>query len=303
MLLGRNARYMRNCLQERKLKMKHAMGDMTVKEVRTYLKKNQTIIFPYGVVEQHGYHLPLSMDIQNAEILAYALAKELGCIVAPTLNYCFSGGTLPGTINVKPNNFSNMVCDIVESLVLQGFLNILILPGHGGSESLLHLKESLRILKWMNPDLHKAMILFLRKADYSPRAKEAILNHDYHAGRAETSLMLAYRASLVQTDQLEMDEPKIAEMMRNDPDAYQLRTSFTGLKAEIPNTRQRPEIKVGVMGYPEQATAEEGRLNHEETISKMVPALKNAIHMADDARRTGKMIEVVDQEKLKMFKL
>jgi creatinine amidohydrolase/Fe(II)-dependent formamide hydrolase-like protein len=38
------------------------MGEMTVKEIREYLKTNKTIIVPYGVVEQHGYHLPLSIQ-------------------------------------------------------------------------------------------------------------------------------------------------------------------------------------------------------------------------------------------------
>ena len=136
----------------------HAMGEMTVKEIREYLKTNQTIILPYGVVEQHGYHLPLSMDIHNAEVPSYALAEKLGCIVAPPLNYCFSGGQLPGTINVRPTTFCAMVCDIVESLANQGFLNILIFPGHGGTESLDQLRESLRILKWLNPALEKVMI-------------------------------------------------------------------------------------------------------------------------------------------------
>ncbi len=281
----------------------HAMAEMTVKEVREYLKTNQTIIFPYGVVEQHGYHLPLSMDIHNAEILAYHMAEKLDCIVAPCLNYCFSGGQLPGTINVKPNNFSNMVCDIMESLVNQGFLNILIVPGHGGSESLLHLKESLRILKWMNPAMQKAMILFIRRADYSTRAKDSVYGRDYHAGETETSLMLAYRPNLVRWDEMELDEPAIAEMMREDPDAYQLRTSFTGLRQEIVNTVQRPEIKVGVMGYPERAKAETGVKNSEDVIEHMIPVLKKAIEMADEGRKTGKMVEVKDEEKLKMFKL
>ena len=74
----------------------HAMGEMTVKEVREYLEHNQTVILPYGVVEQHGYHLPLSTDTHYAEIPSYELAKRLDCIVAPPLNYCFSGGELPG---------------------------------------------------------------------------------------------------------------------------------------------------------------------------------------------------------------
>ncbi len=283
--------------------MKHAMGEMSVKEVREYLTHNQTIIFPYGVVEQHGYHLPLSMDIHNAEVLAYGLAEKLGCIVAPCLNYCFSGGMLPGTINVKPNNFSNMVGDIVESLALQGFLNILILPGHGGSESLLHLKESLRIQKWMNPALHEVMILMLRRSDYSERSKATINEHDWHAGKTETSLMLAYRPEMVMMDQLEMDEPEIANLLREDPDAYQRRTTFSGLKAEVCNTEQRKDIKVGVMGYPEKATAENGKANHEDAVACMVPAIQAAMEKAEKARKSGEMVEMQDLEKLKMLKL
>ncbi len=283
--------------------MKHAMAEMSVKEVREYLKHNQTIIFPYGVVEQHGYHLPLSTDIHNAEVLAYALAEKLDCIVAPCLNYCFSGGMLPGTINVKPNNFSNMVCDIVESLVLQGFLNILIVPGHGGSESLLHLKESLRIQKWLNPALHKAMILFLRRNDFSERSKQSLAEHDWHAGKAETSMILANRPNLAMLDQLEMDTPEIAEMLRDDPDAYQKRTTFSGLRAEVCNTVQRPEIKVGVMGYPEKASVEIGRMNLDDAVRTMVPPLQKAIEKAAEGRKTGELIEMIDSEKLKMLKL
>src|SRR3989339_772575 len=144
------------------------MGEMTVLDVRNYLKKNKTIILPYGVVEQHGYHLPLDTDIRNAEILGKMLAEKLGCLVAPTLNYCFSGGMLEGTINARPNTFSNLVCEIVESLTLQGFENIIIVPGHGGSESLVNLKESLRVAKWLNRGLDKCLVMFIQLWDFSP---------------------------------------------------------------------------------------------------------------------------------------
>lgn len=274
----------------------HSMGEMTVKEIREYLRHNQTIIFPYGVVEQHGYHLPLSMDIHNAEVPAYELAKKLGCIVAPCLNYCFSGGQLPGTINVKPTNFCNMVCDIIEALAGQGFLNILIYPGHGGSESLAILKESLRILKWLNPALEQTLILFLRRGDFwqrpLPEAAKAENGHDFHAGEAETSLMLAYRPHLVQMEQLSMDEDELAKKMRQDQDAYQQRQSLTGLPQEIVNTRQRPEVKVGVMGYPQSASAELGRRDVESAIKAMYPAIQKAISDAEQARRSGKRIEM-----------
>lgn len=271
----------------------YAMGEMTVKEIREYLKTNKTIIVPYGVVEQHGYHLPLSMDIHNAEVPAYILAEKIGCIVAPPLNYCFSGGQLPGTINVRPTTFCAMMCDIVESLASQGFENILIYPGHGGSESLAQLKEALRILKWLNNSLEKVMIMILRRGDFWLRPKEERMpGGDFHAGDAETSLMLAYRKHLVRMDEMELDEPELAERMRHDQDAYQLCTTLSGEKYEIATTRQRPEIKVGVMGYPEFATAERGVENLEKALTPMAEMIRKAIAAADENRRTGKRIEV-----------
>lgn len=271
----------------------HAMGEMTVKEVREYLKTNKTVIFPYGVVEQHGYHLPLSMDIHNAEIQAYLLAEKLDCIVAPPLNYCFSGGQLPGTINVRPTTFCAMVCDIVEALANQGFENILIYPGHGGSESLGALKEALRVLKWLNPSLEKIMIMILSRYDFKTRDKEPGQDGgDFHAGDSETSLMLAYRKHLVQLDQLEVDEPEILNKMRQDPDFYQRRTTLSGMPQEIVTTRQKEEVKVGVMGYPEYAAAERGIENMELAMDPMAEMVKKAIAAADENRKSGKRIEL-----------
>ena len=270
----------------------HAMGEMTVKEIREYLKTNKTIIVPYGVVEQHGYHLPLSMDIHNAEVPSYILAEKLGCIVAPPLNYCFSGGQLPGTINVRPITFCAMMCDIVDALAGQGFENILIFPGHGGTESLAQLKEALRIQKWINPALEKVLIMILRRGDFWSRTDPRMDGNDFHAGDSETSLMLAYRKNLVQLDQLEMDEPKLADRMRHDQDAYQICTTLSGQPQEIPTTRQRPEIKVGVMGYPEFATAKRGRENQEKSLTPMAEMIRKAIAQAEKNRKSGKRIEV-----------
>ena len=46
---------------------KNFMVNMTVKDMQEALEKTKTVIIPVGVVEQHGYHLPLSVDIHNAE--------------------------------------------------------------------------------------------------------------------------------------------------------------------------------------------------------------------------------------------
>lgn len=264
----------------------HLMGEMTVQEMREYLKHNRTVIFPYGVVEQHGYHLPLNMDNINAENFALALSERLGCIVAPCLNYCFSGGQLPGTINVKPTNFCNMVCDIMESLVNQGFENIFIVPGHAGSESLAQLKEALRILKWLNPAMKKAMIMIICRGEFFripvPTGRKG---GDFHAGDLETSILLNCRPDLVRFDKIKLDKPEIADQLRINPDAYQKRTTFSGLAQEIPNTCQDPAIQVGVMGYPADAEPSKGALYTEKALEEIVPLLKKAIADANLKRK------------------
>ena len=278
----------------------YRMQDMTFYEVREYLKTNKTIILPYALSEQHGKHLPLDVDIRNCDFMAKALAEKLDCIIAPTLNYTFSGGMLPGTINVKPNTFSNLVGEIIESLALQGFENFIILPGHGGSESLLHLKESLRILKWLNPALKNTLILLTQIWDFSPSWTKLFAEKDYHAAWAETSLLLHWCPEVVRMDKMELDEEEVAERLREDPDSYQLRESFTDMKQEVVQTSQRSDVKIGVMGYPEKANAEFGALIEREFLENAVPAITGAIAAAEEGRKTGKRLVQADNVKMKI---
>ena len=271
--------------------MKHyRMQDMTVRERQEYLKTNQTIIIPYALCEQHGFHLPLDVDIRNANFCSEKLAEKLDCLIAPTLNYTFSGGLLTGTINVKPNTFSNLVGEIIESLALQGFDNFIILPGHGGSESMLHLKESLRIQKWLNPALKEKMILMVPIWDFSPTWLELFNTQDYHAALAETSLLLHWCPEVVRKEMIQTDVPEVAERLRSDPDSYQLRESFTDLPQEVVQTSQRSDVVVGVMGYPEKASAELGAKREAEFLTNASAAILQAIADAGEARKSGKRI-------------
>lgn len=280
----------------------HRMGEMTVKELQDYLKTSKTIILPYGVVEQHGYHLPLDTDIRNAEVMGGKLAEALDCVVAPTLNYCFSGGMLTGTINVKPNTFANLVGEIIESLVLQGFRNIIILPGHGGSESLLHLKESLRILKWLNPSLGDSLILLAQLWDFSPTWRNLFKSHDYHAGKVETSLLKHWCPEVVR-EKIVMDSPKITERLRSNPDSYQHIESFTDMRQEIIQTSQRKDVKVGVMGYPEKASARLGAKIESEILKNALQAIQTAIRLSDSSRSGCKRIVHTGETELKILSL
>jgi creatinine amidohydrolase len=284
------------------MKKTNKLAEMTIADVEEYLKTQKTIILPYGVVEQHGHHLPLNTDILNAEILGGKLAEKLGCIVAPVLNYCFSGGMIAGTINVRPNTFSNMVCEIVESLSLQGFENIIIVPGHGGSESMINLKESLRISKWLNPSIKATSIFMIQLWNYSPTWLNGFNNRDYHGGEIETSLIMHWRPELVRK-KIVMDKEKIAEQLRNDPDSYQRRVAYSSNPDEIITTSQDENVKVGIMGFPEKANPELGKKVETEILTNASKALSEAIKEATENRKNNTPNIIEDTEKLKILSL
>ena len=232
-------------------------AQMTVQEIREYLKKRPTVILPLGCTEQHGYHLPTSVDILNAEEIAKRVSAEIGVAVLPTINYTYSGGELPGTVNVAPNVLALYIEEICLSLAAQGVRNIIILLGHGGSENMeaLMALRNMFLRKHSHLDVALAVIPpFLSGDD----AKDLFEEGDWHAGKTETSLMLYWAPELVHTDRIQYDSDELLNMMREDPDAYQDIQQVVDSPYVGPRIRQKPEIQVGVMGYPEEASAELG---------------------------------------------
>ncbi len=240
----------------------------TVAEIREYLQKRPTVILPIGCTEQHGYHLPTCVDILNAEELAKRVSAETGIAVLPTVNYSYSGGELPGTVNVSPNIVSLYIEEICLSLSAQGVKNIIILPGHGGSENM----SALLAFKDMFLRKHQHLDVAIAVMDFYLR--HLVADGDWHAGRAETSLMLYWAPKLVHLDRLEYDSDELVELMRKDPDKYQDIQTVVNLPCVGKRIRQRRDIKVGVMGFPEEASAEIGENIAKISVEEIVSAIK-----------------------------
>lgn len=43
---------------------------MTVLDIKNYLEKDNSVIIPVGIIEQHGYHLPTFTDSYISEGIA-----------------------------------------------------------------------------------------------------------------------------------------------------------------------------------------------------------------------------------------
>ena len=249
------------------------MEDMNVRDMERAMKKTKTVIIPVGVVEQHGYHLPLSTDIHNAVQPARQAGERLNAVVAPALPYCFSGGELLGTINVSPNTFGLMISEICSEFVRMGFQNVVVLLGHAGTDNKAALKNTLQMILRRNPDMAKKITLSLVEVwDLSPTWLDAFRmepEHDFHAGLIETSLMKYWKPDLVQNEIL-MDEEYIACMMRTDQDWFEKREKALDHPFIVEKVGQKDEIKVGVMGFPEQATRELGEKICGEIVDNLV---------------------------------
>ena len=98
------------------------------------------------------------------------MGERTGTLVAPAISFTFSGGGLPGTINVSPAVMSLLVQDVLGSLALQGFRQFYLVLAHGGSENLTALGDALKILLRTNPLFDQALIACSRSGSSTPRA-------------------------------------------------------------------------------------------------------------------------------------
>ncbi|MCD6404988.1 MAG: creatininase family protein [Planctomycetes bacterium] len=114
--------------------------DYTWPELDALDRAGTVLVLPSGAVEEHGAHLTLANDSTAAAEVALRAAREIpGVIVMPCLWYTPSLDTsnYMGTISIRPTNFVNYVCDILESLYRHGFRQLVVANVHGGAKTVL----------------------------------------------------------------------------------------------------------------------------------------------------------------------
>lgn len=174
------------------------LEDMTMGEFEEGLKRTTTVLIPFGSVEEHGKHLPLSTDT----IQAYEVGKKAACqiplFVAPPVHYgsCRSTSCHPGTISITPATVKSLMKDIVRSCYGQGLKNFIILSGHAGGAHGMALQDAGEELIAEIKDINIAVLIEFELA------REAGLgfvetDHDSHAGEIETSRIMHSHPHLV----------------------------------------------------------------------------------------------------------
>jgi len=86
--------------------------------------------------------------------------------------------------------------------------------------------------------------------------------------------MLFWAPEMVHMDRIAYDTDELVNLMRKDPDKYQDIQKMVDSPLVGPRIKQRSDIMVGVMGFPEEATAEIGKKIAEKSVKEIVEAIK-----------------------------
>jgi mycofactocin precursor peptide peptidase len=217
-----------------------ALGGSTWPEVAD--RGTALLAVPLGSLEQHGPHLPLDTDTRIAVALAAALADARpDVVVAPPVAYGASGehAGFPGTLSIGTAALTAILVELGRSA--DAFSGVVFVNGHGGNLDAVRAAastlggEGRRVLAWA----------------------PSVPGGDAHAGRTETSILLALDPSCVR---LERAAPGATAPL---PELIgELRRG--GVAAVAPN---------GVLGDPTGASAAEGAA----LLQQMAIALRGAV--------------------------
>ena len=223
----------------------------------------QVLVVPLGSLEQHGPHLPLDTDTRIAAAVAgRACAGRAGIGLAPPLPVGASGehADFPGTLSIGHVALSTLLVELGRHASLH-WPALLLVNGHGGNAAAIG--DALGKLRAEGRDCH-AWHAGVRPSMLA--AAGLSLVPDAHAGRVETSLMLALAPGDVRLDAAAPGDTRPLGEVISD-----LRTR--GVRRVSPN---------GVLGNPARASAAEGKTLLDLIVADLAATLDRLTAAAGD---------------------
>jgi creatinine amidohydrolase len=180
---------------------------MTYPEIYSAIhEKGKTTVLVYnGGTEQRGPQAVLGGHTFMARRTAEAIARKLGnALVAPVLPFSIAGAHLnpqwPGSVNIDGDIFTRVNEQVVDSMMVNGFKNVILMGDHGGGQKQL-------------ADLAKKL-----DAKYGPKGK-----HVYFCGVVYEKAQVDFNAWLKQNHlpvSTHAGIPDTSELMYLGGDAY-----------------------------------------------------------------------------------
>ena len=227
------------------------VGDLTSEEVASALHESSILCLPMGSMEQHGPHLPLNTDAVLAEAFTGRIVERWGeqydlwrlppISVGLSREHSWVSGTLSLSVSGMTAMLRDLCREIVRALPAR---NLLIVNGHGGNRGML---EALG--RELHGDFGLNLCALHLGAMMSPVTDSAI--PEIHAGKDETSVMLALAPELVRRERI--------PDLKAPPDGDAVRATILDPATSWPwSSGDRRIAAAGVIGDARAASAELG---------------------------------------------
>ncbi|MFZ5470284.1 MAG: creatininase family protein [Myxococcota bacterium] len=223
--------------------------DLPWTKVKELAEANAVALLPVGSTEAHGPHLPLTVDVLIAVEVCRRVAQRLSArgeaaLIFPALNYGVTdfAATFAGTVSIPADVTQAYLTAVLQGIASHGFRRIGVINHHLEPEQFKVVHAAAKAAASATgagiavPD-H-------RKKPIGPKLGAEFTHGGSHAGRYETSLILAAAPHLV-------DEAT--------------RTALPELAVDLParikagaKTFHEVGGELAYLGAPAQATREEG---------------------------------------------
>ena len=245
-------------------------GELTTNEIAE-LDRDLPVVLNLAAIEQHGPHLPLATDALVGKHFLEEIERldKKGVLIAPQITVCCSTHHMDfdGTLTVRHETMLQYVCDMVDSIHMHGFRNIVLFNSHGGNEAI----GQVVLEKWgaANPDASIFMLTWWRVAREELRAiQESDFGGVGHACEFETSLLMHFAPDAVRGEILAYPPPT---------------PTFTWAQEDMLNApcgtfyRSMKEISggSGVAGAPQFASSKKGAQISKIVSTRLVRMLRD----------------------------
>lgn len=221
-------------------------------------------LLPTGATEAHGPHLPLGTDVIISRTAAARACRRLRdegvrAIVLPPIAYAvteFAAG-FDGTLSIPIETARALVRDVILATKRAGFAGVVVCNAHLEPGNLQALREAVSEAEAAGA---RALFPDVTRKPHALRLGEEFKSGACHAGRYETSLVLAADESLVRRD--------VQSALVPNP------SSLSVAIREGKHTFEDAGGPQAYFGWPADATAAEGDALYEELASIFAEAAR-----------------------------